>query len=193
LGDDAAPETARLIELFDRGLGEAVRALDGVADRDWSVRAGTLDWSCWQTVDHVTDCLFSYALQIAGQARDGWLRLEELHAQRDATPRQLLDSLAAVSTMFAAVLAATPADRVASDSVLELGLADWVARGLNEVLLHTSDVLRGFDQPFEPDGAVCSFVLSTPTLWMYDGVEPSGDVDAWRTMLAGSGRPVSNE
>ena len=140
----------------------------------------------------MTDCLFSYGLQVAGRVRDGWLRLEELHGRPDATPRQLIASLCAVGTMFEAVLTAAPADSVASDSVSELGLADWVARGLNELLLHTSDVLRGFGESFEPSRDLASFVLATPTLWMYDGVERSSHVDAWRTMLAGSGRPVSD-
>src|ERR1700730_7197591 len=96
MGEAATPTKERVIELFGAGLGESLRALTGVADRDWSAPAGALDWTCWQTVDHVTDCIFSYSLQLAGRVREGWLRLEELHAQPGATPPQLVASLRAV-------------------------------------------------------------------------------------------------
>ena len=42
----------------------SIDALTEVVDADWSTRAGVLEWSCWQTVDHMVDCLFSYAMQI---------------------------------------------------------------------------------------------------------------------------------
>jgi hypothetical protein len=188
VGEAATPTTERVIELFGAGLGESLRALTRVADRDWSAPAGTLDWSCWQTVDHMTDCVFSYSLQLAGRVRDGWLRLTELHAQPDATPPQLVESLGAVGHTFEAVLAAAPADAIASDAIFDLRPSDWAARALNELLLHTHDVLVGLGDGFEPSRAVCSFVFSTPTLWMYDGVERMNVADAWRTMLVGSGR-----
>ncbi|HEV3452408.1 MAG TPA: DinB family protein [Acidimicrobiia bacterium] len=193
MGEAATPTMPGPIELFGVGLGESLGALSRVADRDWSAPAGTLDWSCWQTVDHVTDCLFSYSLQLAGRVRDGWLRLTELHAQPDATPSQLVEALGAVGRTFEAVLAAAPADAVASDTIFDLRPSDWAARALNELLLHTYDVLVGLGDEFEPSRAVCSFVLSTPTLWMYDGVERLDVPDPWRTMLVGSGRPTSRD
>jgi hypothetical protein len=188
--EPAAPDQERLIELFTMSLGEALLRLGRVVDRDWSSRAGTLDWTCGQTVDHVTDCLFSYALQVAGQVRGGWLHLEELHARPETAPAQLLESLRAVGAMFAAVLRAAPGDALASDSVVELGLEGWVARALNELLLHSSDVVRGLDGFFEAERTVCAFVLATPTLWMYDGADRTA-TDPWREMLRASGRPVT--
>ena len=38
-----------------------------VTDRDWSVRAGTLEWDCWHTAEHIGDSLMSYAWQLAVQ------------------------------------------------------------------------------------------------------------------------------
>ena len=38
-----------------------------ITDRDWSVRAGTLEWDCWHTAEHIGDCLMSYAWQLAVQ------------------------------------------------------------------------------------------------------------------------------
>jgi hypothetical protein len=182
------PLKEQLVELFEVGLTESLTALVPNADRDWSTRAGTLDWSCWITVDHVTDCLFSYALQVAGAVRGGWLKLEELHARPEATPSELLAALAAVGRMFAAVLRDAPEDLISSDGYVDLRLSDWVARALNEVMLHTHDVLTGLGEQFEPRRDVCSFVLSNPGVWMYDSVEDRSPVDAWPTMLAASER-----
>jgi hypothetical protein len=186
--NDQPSSNAYLSDLFGIGFTGAARELWSVADRDWSSPARGLDWSCWRTVDHITDCIFSYTLQLAGRARDGWLHLEELRAKPDATPGQLLDSLTAVANLFQAVLQATPIDAVASDGVFELGVADWTARALNELLLHTHDVLGGLGGGFAPSPEVCSFVLGSPTLWMYDGVQRKDVPDAWTTMLAASGR-----
>jgi hypothetical protein len=38
-----------------------------ITDRDWSVRAGTLEWDCWHTAEHIGDCLMSYVWQLAVQ------------------------------------------------------------------------------------------------------------------------------
>ena len=38
-----------------------------LTDRDWSVRAGSLEWDCWHTAEHIGDCLLSYAWQLAVQ------------------------------------------------------------------------------------------------------------------------------
>jgi hypothetical protein len=62
-------------------------ALSGAADLDWQVPAGTLRWTCWETVEHMSDVLFGYAAQIsaAPSARTtyvpfGWQR------RRDGAP-----------------------------------------------------------------------------------------------------------
>ena len=176
------------VDLYDRGLRLCVASLRSVADLDWSVGAGTLEWSCWQTVDHITDCIFSYALQIAGRVRGGFLRLEPLRAHPDARPAELVDSLQAVGHMFAAVVEDAPPDIISSDAYFDLSLSDWVARALNELLLHTYDVLSGLGAGFAPSPDVCTFVLHTPALWMYDGVDRTA-ADVWRTMRTASGRP----
>jgi hypothetical protein len=186
-----SPTYVEAVEVFATGYAEAASALRGAVTGDWSVAAGTLDWSCWRTVDHVTDCIFSYTLQLAGEVRDGWLHLEELHAKPDATPEQLLDALGTVARLFEVVLGSTPPDSVASDGLSDLDGADWAARALNELLLHTYDVASGLGSAFEPSAAVCAFVLASPKLWMYDGVDRADTHDPWRTMLVSSGRAVA--
>jgi hypothetical protein len=41
-------------------------------DADWSVAAGTLDWSCFKTADHTIDCVFSYAQFLASRVTDAY-------------------------------------------------------------------------------------------------------------------------
>ena len=49
----------------DQAVAEMVRVLSPHAARDWQVRAGSLDWSCWQTAAHVAHDLLAYAGQVA--------------------------------------------------------------------------------------------------------------------------------
>jgi hypothetical protein len=43
-----------------RAVGLARETLAGATERDWQVPAGTLEWTCRETVEHVNDALFSY-------------------------------------------------------------------------------------------------------------------------------------
>ena len=69
-------------------------------DRDWSVPAGTLEWSCRKTADHTVDCVFSYALFLASRRQDSYPPFGELHALPNATPADLVDGLQASATMW---------------------------------------------------------------------------------------------
>ena len=166
----------------------AVVSLTSVADRNWSVAAGDLEWSCWQTLDHLVDCVLSYALQLAGRAQTGWLALQELHALPSATPPQLVEAFGAVSQTFVAVVRAAPERVTASDGLHELDIPDWVARATFEVLLHVHDVLTGLGGRFEPPPEVCAATLASPALWGIDRARGENAVDAWDALLVVSGR-----
>ena len=167
----------------------ALASLSSLADQEWSVPAGNLDWDCWHTLEHLVDCVFSYTLQLAGRAQDGWLALEELHASPSATPRQLVEALGAISQAFVAVLRAAPEGVTASDGIHELDTQDWVARATFEVLLHTHDVLTGLGGRFEPPLELCAATLVSPALWTIDRARATNAADAWDALLAASGRP----
>ncbi len=176
------------VDALIEGLRLATGALGSVADRDWSTNAAGLDWTCWQTVDHLIDCVFSYTLQVAGQVHGGWLALDELHARPDATPDQLVEALGAVGAALTALLQTAPADLTASDGIQELDAGAWVARALHEVLLHASDVLTGLGVDFEPAPELCELVLASPALWAIDRDRAARESDPWSALLAGSGR-----
>jgi hypothetical protein len=45
----------------DQAVAEMMRVLSPHEAQDWQVRAGSLDWSCWQTAAHVAHDLLAYA------------------------------------------------------------------------------------------------------------------------------------
>jgi hypothetical protein len=175
------------IDDFVAVLDHAVVSMGGATDRDWGAAAGTLEWSCWETVDHVIDCVFSYAVQVAAGAPDGWLPLE-LHPLPTATPTALVDALRTVGAVFAAVLRTAPADGVASNGVMSLDRAAWAARGAYEIAVHTHDVLRGLAISFEVSALICSRIVAQPGMWFIDRDRAATAVDPWSALLLGSGR-----
>ncbi len=42
----------------------AVTTLREAPTAAWSGKAGSLEWDCWETVEHLSDALFSYAVQL---------------------------------------------------------------------------------------------------------------------------------
>ena len=179
-----SPETA-----FRTALDVSVAALLSRVNLDWSIPAGTLEWSCTRTAEHVIDCVFSYALQLAARATEGFLPFDELHALPEASPNALVVGLSAIGELYASLLRSAPNDAMASDGLMMLDPHDWAARGAYEVLLHTHDILEGLGASFEPPAQTCGWVASSPKLWMFDrdrAAKAGGD--PWKGLLVGSGR-----
>ena len=175
---------------FAELLGEVVPLLNDVGAEDWSKPAGNgLEWTCWQTVDHTIDVLFSYSLQLASQTRSGFLPFSELRAQPNASAFDLIAGLEGVGTMFLAVARTAPTDAVASDGVRLLSSFDWCARAAYELVLHTYDVLSGLGVDWEPPADLCRSIVSTESLWMLDRDVAGAAPDPWTALLLGSGRP----
>ena len=178
----SADEFAQVLEL--------VRSrLDSVAQEDWSRPAGTLEWTCWETLDHTVDCLFSYTLQVAAGAKSGFLPFNELHAEPGASPEDLLAGLRGVGSMFVAVVRLAPPETAASDGVFSLGLSDWCARAAYELSLHGHDVLSGLGAVLDLPDELCASIVASPALWMFDRDRASAASDPWTALLVGSGRP----
>lgn len=168
----------------------SLRCLGPLTDADWSVQASSLDWTCGQTVDHMVDCIFSYAVQLAARKQGDWLPVGELHVRDGASPEDLLESLDAVGRLFVAVLAGAPPTARAADGVVLLDPDDWAARGTYEILLHTHDVCTGLSAVFEPPHSLCAWMLGSTALWMFDRQRAVPGRSPWEQTLLGSGRPV---
>ena len=53
----------------DRVSTSMIETLSTIVDRDWTARAGCLDWSCWRIAEHIAHDLLAYAAQVTSQAQ----------------------------------------------------------------------------------------------------------------------------
>jgi hypothetical protein len=168
-----------------------VAAWQSAVDADWSVPAGTLEWSCLRTADHTVDCVFSYALFLASGRQDDYPPFTELHALPEATPADVVNGLRAVTTMLSAVIAASPPDARAiirrRPAAVTAPPGDFAARGALEMVLHAHDVCTGLGVPFAPPADVCGRLYEHTDRW---GVGELGHErrGPWSDLLERSGR-----
>ena len=142
----------------DQAVAEMVRVLTPYESRDWQVRAGSLEWSCWTTATHVAHDLLAYAGQVAGQPTDAYLPLD-LTVREDAPPRDVLQVVAASGRLLSNALAAAGPDARA----WHWGPTDpsgFAALGVNETLIHTYDIAQGLGIDWRPPEALCAAVLT---------------------------------
>ena len=186
--DDDAPFT---VDDFDRLTAEVLAAWREGVDRDWSVPAGTLEWSCWQTADHTIDCVFSYALFLATRCQDDYPPFGELHTLPEATPADLIAGLLGVTTLLSATI------RVAGPDVQAVifrhpepttaPAAQFAARGALEMVLHAHDVCLGLGVAFNPSRGLCQRLWDQTSRWPMMAQAASDD-DPWSDLLERSGR-----
>jgi hypothetical protein len=173
----------------------AADTLATVVERDWRVPAGDLDWDCWETVEHIADDLFAYAVQLGprrpsveGPVPFGWEYRRTggpaltVWAVPADGPAGLLQVLEASGALLAAMVEVTP-PTVRAHHVY--GAADpegFAAMGVVEILVHMRDVAAGLDLAWEPPAGLCARVLAR----LFPGA-PAG-VDPWPALLWATGR-----
>jgi hypothetical protein len=188
----ADPVTADDVDL---AVGAAVGALQGALNLDWHVPAWSLDWNCWETVEHMSDDLFAYAGQLAPKRPplDGHVPFAfqsrrpggpacTIFADPNAGPVGLLQVLEACGALLTAI-AATASPQTRAHHIF--GVSDpegFAAMGVVEVLVHTHDVAAGLGISWTPPPDLCRRVLhrlfpDAPT-----------DTDPWPTLLWATGR-----
>ena len=185
--DDGGPCT---VEDFATLRDQVIRSWSSALDHDWSVPAGTLEWSCWATADHTIDCVFSYALFLASRAQVRYPQFGELHALPDARPADLVEGLLAVTNMLIAVIEATPPGThaiIRQRPPTTAPRRDFAARGAHEMILHAHDIASGLGVALRPDGDVCRRLRDHTATWGY-GPDVTPTADAWSDLLQRSGR-----
>ncbi|WFE40347.1 hypothetical protein [Micromonospora sp. WMMD998] len=140
-----------------RAAAAMTTALRPAAGRDWTVRAGDLDWSCWTTAAHVAHDLAGYAGQVAGRPGDAYLPFD-LRVRPDARPADVLAVATAAAGMLAALVdTADPTDRAWHWGPCDPG--GFAAMGVAETLLHTHDVAAGLDLGWSMPAGLCAGVV----------------------------------
>ena len=157
-------------------------ALRPVVGRDWSVRAGPLEWDVAQTITHMIGATAKYTLYLAGRC-EHFIGLA-VTRWPDATNEEVIDSVAPVAAGLAAVAAVTPPGVRAYHVTGPSSAADYVGRACVELLVHTDDALSGLGVAFAPPEDLCQRVLAQ----QFPGAAGSGD--AWPALLAVNGRPI---
>ncbi|GAA4561264.1 maleylpyruvate isomerase N-terminal domain-containing protein [Planotetraspora kaengkrachanensis] len=169
---------------LDTAISHVVAALGPATGDDWSVPAGTLDWDCRRTAEHIGDCLMSYAGQLVTRPAGRYVRFEAT-ADEDASAAEVLEfAETGARILIAAVLTASPDARAYHPT----GMADpegFAAMGCVEALLHGQDIAHGLGVTYEPPLDVCARVLAR--MFPQAAVDLEG-VDPWRALLFSTGR-----
>ncbi|MEV5981994.1 GNAT family N-acetyltransferase [Streptomyces sp. NPDC052114] len=171
---------------IDEAVAHAAKVLRAVADRDWGVKAGGLDWSCLKTAEHIAGDFVFYAGQLTGRAADAYVPFEVV-LDEGTTPQGAIEVIEATGGMLSAVVRTTPRE-VRAYHPYPSGAADatgFAAMGVAEVLLHTHDIAQALGADAEPPADLCEAVLSH--LFPHVPPTPAGGTP-WTTLLWATGR-----
>lgn len=156
-----------------------LRLLRAEVGRDWSARAGGLDWSCRETTAHIAHDLAKYAAQLAGRAEESYLNFR-LVIPDDAPQAEVLRVLDASGRLLAQSVSDAPADARA----WHYGPTDatgFAAMGIGELLVHAYDIARGLGIDWRPPEELSRVVVAR----LFD---PSNGADPSSLLLWATGR-----
>lgn len=175
------PVTADDVE---RSVDLVVAALRTAEDLDWSVPAGSLEWDCRRTGDHLARCLIAYAGQLAVQPGDRYVSFGA-RADDDAGPADVLEFVLAGGRILAAVVRASPP---ATRAYHPYGTSDpegFAGMGCVETLVHGYDIAGGLGLAFDPPPDVCARVLAR---MFPDLAAAMPEADPWQALRYATGR-----
>ncbi|MGW4809987.1 maleylpyruvate isomerase N-terminal domain-containing protein [Kitasatospora sp. NPDC004272] len=142
---------------IDTAVAELLTVLSPHTAEDWTVLAGSLEWSCRETAAHIAHDLLAYAGQLAARPTDSYLPFD-LDVHLTASPTEVLQTVTACGRLLSAALAtASPTLRA-----WHWGPCDpegFAAMGVAEILLHTHDITRGLAVDWLPPAPLCAAVL----------------------------------
>ncbi|MET8968025.1 maleylpyruvate isomerase N-terminal domain-containing protein [Streptomyces hydrogenans] len=140
----------------DAAWAESLRVLGPLTGQDWTVRAGSLTWTCAETAAHIGHDLLAYAGQLAARPADAYLPMD-LSVHPTATPAEVLQVVTACAGLLGHALAAAGPGVCA----WHWGPCDpegFAAMGVAEILLHTHDITRGLSVDWRPPPVLCAAV-----------------------------------
>jgi hypothetical protein len=166
-------------------------------DRDWTARAGTLEWSCARTANHAIDTLIAPAFFLASRRTDrypdgGWSPGD------DATPDRFIDAVEMGARLLGGAVAGADADATALlfRRPPTVGApADFAPRGALELVLHAQDVCRGLGVDLQPPREACEHLRQHVEGWPFWGSywpNLSMTGDPWIDLLTSTGRLIQS-
>jgi hypothetical protein len=173
----------------------AVRTLGEAPAGAWENKAGSLEWDCWETIEHLSDDLFAYAARMgpasppladrvpfACESRRPGGPENTIYVDRAAGPAGLLQALEACGGLLAAMVRTT-SPQVRAFHVHGVSDAEgFAAMGVAETLVHMHDVTQGLGLAWNPPADLCTRVLAR--LFPHAPVTTS----PWPTLLWATGR-----
>lgn len=173
-------------------------AIDTLRQADaeaWENKAGTLDWTCWETLEHLADDLFTYAARFgltqppttgllpfrtSSDRRGGPTNV--IFVERAAGPGGLLRIVEVCGGLLASVLRTASPTTVAYHVYGPSNPEGFAAMAVVETLIHTHDIAQGLKLTWSPPRDLCERVLQR--LFPHVAL----DSDAWETLLWATGR-----
>ena len=178
-------------------LDQAAAVLQSVVDKDWHVPAQDSTWDCWETIDHIADDMFAYAVQLGPRPtpKDDYLGFAytikheggpalSVWADPSKGNAGAIRVLYASGALLAAMVTVSPPDLRAYHP---FGLADpegWAAIGLVELIVHMRDVAGGLGATWQPDEDLCGRILDR----VFAPLELPAGGTRWQTLLWATGR-----
>lgn len=153
--------------------------------RDWSVRAGGLEWDVERTVTHMIAAPAKYTLYLASQSAD-FIALT-ISKWPDATHEELVASIRPIARGLAAVAGWVPSDTRAFHADGLTDVHGFLTTACVELLVHADDALQGLGNRLEPPDDLARDVLSAG----YPNARSHGS--AWRALLESTGRSTSTQ
>jgi hypothetical protein len=164
-----APVTAADVTLAAR---LAVTALGRAQTEAWGHQAGSLEWNCWETVEHIADTLFAYATQLTPATPEGGYvpiamtstrpggAQSAIHVDRESGAAALLQAVEACGALLVAMVTTASPDTRAWHPQGTSDPEGFAAMGVAETLVHGHDAAQGLGVHWEPPAGLCARVLT---------------------------------
>ncbi|MFI7704254.1 hypothetical protein [Nonomuraea sp. NPDC049480] len=173
----------------------AIDALRHADPQAWESKAGTLEWTCWETLEHLADDLFTYAARF-GLAKPPMSALlpfrtssdrsggpaNVIFVERASGPEGLMTIVEACGGLLASVLRTASSTTVAYHVFGPSDPEGFAAMAVVETLVHTHDITQGLNLEWSPPRELCERVLKK--LFPHVTI----DRDAWEVLLWATGR-----
>ncbi|AYA20058.1 hypothetical protein DCW30_15285 [Streptomyces alfalfae] len=193
-----------------RAVAHCRDTLRGIPAGQWHERAGGLEWTRWETLDHLADDLLTYALRfglahpmgvprvplrVSSDRPDGPVNV--VFGDRDAGPEGLLTVVEACGGLLAIAVDAADPNTLAPHVFGASDPEGFAAMGVVETLVHTHDIAQGatsgspasqgVDGAPEPPRDLCERALARlfPDVPVID--------TPWSTLLWATGRVETPE